>query len=207
MNKKFKKILIYISIVIIILLVAFIIINKYSSKKEEHILKQRDYDTILNNLYFTEDLIIYKGTKDKEELIYNYKLLSIFLSTKYPNISFYVYDYNQDNKKYTFNLYQLNNMVIIDDTILTCSIEAGLLEEPKETPKFITDNIKVDEIISIEDVKNKAYKISKDIYGEIYLRYNKKDNLYYYIENKDNNFVKMNAFTGEIEDSKIKGKS
>lgn len=179
------------------------------------------YNKLNNNLYYTDYLIESKGKDDKEIILEYYEIISNYLSIQFPSLSFCITNLNYDtlngqNNEITFNLYQLVDMAVIDETMFSLKIKDGKIIEyyDIEASNFIQNSTIGKTSISINDSKEIALDLAKENYdkmfanndksrkitGTVYLRYNKQDNFYYYIS-LNSSYVKISAATGKIIDS------
>ena len=232
-NKINKKIIIGIAIALAIMIIIGIAVNFLSSSSNTVFnnfisnIQEREYHKISNNLYYTDDLIENKGHEDKENILDYYKTISNYLDKKYPTLSFYIANFNydtlnEDNNGIIFNVYQIIDMAIVDETMFSIDMENGKVIEYDysdlgfaNSANFIFGNLKATNIINIDDVKEKALDLAQQhsgeiftsssplrvIKGECYLKYNDENKFYYTVILNNGSYVNIDAITGNVIDS------
>lgn len=225
-----KKIVIGIIISLSIMIIIGIAINFPSNSSNTVVItsisniKEREYHKISNNLYYTDDLIENKGHKDKEKILDYYKSISNYLDKKYPTLSFYIANFNYDtlnknNNRIVFNIYQIIDMAIVDNTNLFIDIENEKVIEHDysdlgtvDSNNFIFSNLKVTNNVNIDDVKEKALDLAQQhadeifassssprvIKGEYYLKYNDENKFYYTVILNNGSYVNIDTTTGNV---------
>lgn len=190
-------------------------------------IQEREYHKIANNLYYTDDLIEYKGQESKENILNYYKTISNYLEQKYPSLSFYITNFNYDtlnkeNNGMIFNIYQMIDMAIIEKTEFSIDMENGKVIEYDysdlgftDSDNFIFSNLKVTNNVNIDDIKKKALDLaekhaneiftssssSKVVEGECYLKYNDENKFYYSVVLNNGSYVNIDTITGNVIDT------
>ena len=180
--------------------------TKQESRVYEYDIKERKYNKINNNLYYDDELIEAKGQEDKETILNYYRVISNYLENNFPNIEVYIYNLNYDSltNSIWFKGYQIINMVIVEGSHFTMAIKNNdIISE--EISNYINIPIDTTNVISINEVKQKAIDLSKGkdigpkdsiIPGEWYFVYDG-NNLCYKVIINYWSYVKINAVTGE----------
>lgn len=208
-NKKIIIILIVLLLCILILAMSFIKANIQVN------IKEREYKKIGDNLYYTDELIEYKG-RDKDTVLGYYQIISNYIK---ENLScdIYISNLNYDVNEMYFNGYQMIDEVIILDTFFTITIQNNKVLDFYSVNGYNFMNegvVDTSGLLSVEDIKETASRLAKEnadkmlealnsnvINGEIYLEYDKVNDLYYKVGLNNGSYIKINAKTGNIIDT------
>ncbi len=180
-------------------------------------IQERKYNKVLNNLYYTDELIENKGKENKEEILSYYETIANYLEETYPSITFYIGNFNYDtlNNNMIFMVYQMLDMAIVNKTNFSICIENGSIkEEASSVPVNLLDNgLEASKRIDINDIKKTALDLakqnvkkiftngsSKTIKGEYYLEYDN-NKFYYKVLLNNGSYVKVDVNTGKVIDS------
>ena len=231
-NKMNKKLTIGIVIALAIIIIIVTVVKSISNISNTIVItsvsniQEREYHKILNNLYYTDELIENKGHEDKETILSYYKTISNYLEKKYPTLSFYITNFNYDtlnekNNGIVFNLYQIIDMAIVDKTMFSINMENAQVIEYDykdlgftDSDNFIFSDLKATNNVNIDDIKKKALDLaqkhadeiftsnssSKVIKGECYLSYNDENKFYYKVILNNGSYVNVDTVTGEVID-------
>lgn len=228
-----KKLIIGIVAVLAILLIIIGVIKTFPNISNIIVnasisnIQERKYNKISNNLYYTDELIESKGHDDKERILNYYKTISNYLDVKYPTLSFYIANFNydtlkKDNNGIIFNIYQIIDMAIINNTMFSIDMENGKIIEQDysdlgfdDSDNFIFSSLKATKNVNINDVKKIALDLAQEhadeifasssssrvIKGECYLKYNDENKFYYTVILNNGSYVNIDTITGNVIDS------
>ena len=219
-NKINKKLIIGIVIALTILMIIIGVVKTFPNASNTIV-------KISSNLYYTDELIENKGQGNKEEILSYYKTISNYLKQKYPSLSFYIANFNydtlnKDNNGMIFNVYQILDMAIVDNTMFSIDMENGKIKEYDysdlgftDSDNFIYNNLEVTNNVNINDVKKTALDLaqknadqiftphssSKVIKGECYLKYDNENQFYYTVVLNNGSYVNIDVITGRVIDT------
>lgn len=232
-NKINKKLIIGIVIALTILMIIIGVVKTFPNASNTIVntsisnIQERQYNKISSNLYYTDELIENKGQGNKEEILSYYKTISNYLKQKYPSLSFYIANFNydtlnKDNNGMIFNVYQILDMAIVDNTMFSIDMENGKIKEYDysdlgftDSDNFIYNNLEVTNNVNINDVKKTALDLaqknadqiftphssSKVIKGECYLKYDNENQFYYTVVLNNGSYVNIDVITGRVIDT------
>lgn len=219
-----KKTLIIILVIVTVMIGVSIFLKLKDNNEDKSItqatydIKEREYNIIGDNLYYTDKLITQKAKTDDSEIILNYyKSISNYMKQKYPNVKVFISNFNYDtlNKEKEamfFNGYQIINNIIIEKVFFTIYMENGIVNENSsfDMNQFINKNIDTENIISINLIKEKVSDIITKNFAkmdsfimknewEYYLIYSN-ESLCYKFDLSNGSYIKIDAETGEVND-------
>ncbi len=226
-NKTIKKLIIGILIALSILMIIIGVVKTFPSvivNTSISNIQERKYNKISNNLYYTDELIENKRQENKEEILSYYKTISNYLEQKYPSLSFYIDNFNydtlnKDNNGMIFNIYQMLDMAIVNNTMFSIDMENAKIKENDhsdseftDSDNFIYNNLEITNNVNINDVKKTALDLaqkhadqiftsnasSKVIKGECYLKYDNENKFYYTVVLNNGSYVNIDVITGRV---------
>lgn len=216
-----KKTLIIILVIMTVIIGVSIFLKLKDNNEDKSItqvtydIKEREYNIIGDNLYYTDKLITQKSKTDDSKIILNcYKSISSYMKQKHPGVKVYISNFNYDtlNKEKEamfFNGYQIINNVIIEKVFFTIYMENGIVKEnfSSNLNSFINKNIDTKNLISINSVKEKVSDIITKNFAkmgvsiknewEYYLIYSN-ESLCYKFDLSNGSYIIIDAETGEI---------
>lgn len=218
-----KKTLIIILVIVTVMIGVSIFLKLKDNNEDKSItqatydIKERKYNIIGDNLYYTDKLITQKAKTDDSEIILNYyKSISNYMKQKHPGIKVYISNFNYDtlNKEKEamfFNGYQIINNVIIEKVFFTIYMENGIVKENFSTNlnSFINKNIDTENLKSINLLKEKVSDtITENLEDmgsfiiknewEYYLTYSN-ECLCYKFNLSNGSYIVIDAETGEVK--------
>ena len=177
-------------------------------------IKEKEYKEIGNNLYYTDELIQYKE-KNKDDVLHCYQIISEYFKENF-SVDIYINNLNYLGEEIYFYGEQMVNKVLIDNTSFRITIQNNEITDFiwLKGNNFISEmTVDTNDILNAENIKKTAYNLAKQnqrimlkfsdsnvINGQIYLRYNQTNQLYYETILINGSYIKINAKTGIIID-------
>lgn len=175
-------------------------------------IKEREYKKIGDNLYYTYELIQYKG-REKNDVLKYYQIISDYIKETF-NCDIYISNFNYDVDEMYFYGFQIIDEVIIVDTFFTINIQDNKVIDfySANGYNFMNERaVDINGLLSVEKIKEIASKLAKEnadtmlefsntnvINGEIYLEYDKENDIYYKVVLNNGSYIKVNANTGDV---------